>query len=252
MAPTGKLPARAQQLISGTEAVRAASRRTRSPKSDPFQAPASHAATAAAPASDSTPKDKSASTAAPASGAQGATTAPSSPAVSTPPPATPVTPSQPGGDDGSAPAPASGARGVDVRFGERIPARLQRRIPRLQTFAAHGAILAIFVKYSPTRDKAVFAIAPSTRVEGQIECRRKAGLCRYIDIPAGKGVRLTTRGSDGAPVTRRLDVARIVRPSQTDVTATASSAPADGSCLLGKLLALRAVDLRLAGDACSS
>ena len=116
---------------------------------------------------------------------------------------------------------------------------MYRSIPRLQTFVAEGRVVAIFVKYSPTRDKAVFAIAPGTRLEGDIECRRKQGLCRYLDIPAGKGMRLTIRDSDGNRIHRRIDVHRITRPSQPGTAATASSAPADGSCLLGKMLALR-------------
>jgi hypothetical protein len=98
---------------------------------------------------------------------------------------------------------------VDVRFGKEVDAKLRRKIPRLQTFVARGDVIAVFVKYSPTRDKAVFAIAPTTIVTGDVECRRKEGLCRYVDIPAGSFARLTTRAKDGSLVTRRLAVVRV-------------------------------------------
>lgn len=248
VAPAGKLPARAQRLLAGTAVVGVTSRRKRGHRTDPFQAPSSHSASTASSGGGSSAK-KDASTAAPASGSGAGATA-ATPAVTGPQPTPPASPDPSGGNDDAGTSPT--ARWVDVRFGKRIPAQLHRRIPRLQTFSAKGRIVAIFVKYSPTRNKAVFAIAPGTLIDGTIDCRRKAGLCRYIDIPAGKGVRLTTRGSDGTLVTRRLDVERIVRASRTDATATASSAPANGSCLLGKMLTLGASDMPVAGDVCAS
>ena len=248
-APAGELPARAQRLLTGREAQGVASRTARSRRSDPFQGPASDAESSSAPAGDASAKQSSPPAPDATAGAQASVTTPSSPAVTAPRPTTPGAPPQPEGNDEGAPI-SPPMRLIDVRFGERRPARMYRRIPRLQTFVAEGRVVAIFVKYSPTRDKAVFAISPGTLVDGQLECRRKAGLCRYIDVPAGKGVRLTTRGSDGGRVTRRLDVHRIVRPSQSGTAATASSAPANGSCLLDELLALGAGDLPPAGDAC--
>lgn len=247
-APAGELPARAQRLITGSEVVAATSRGPRSRKSDPFQAPSSHRDSKAAPAGDSAGAEKSAP-AADSPGAPAGEAQPSSGAAEPQPtaPESPTSPSQPEGDDAP---PSSGARLVDVRFGARRPARMYRRIPRLQTFVADGAIVAIFVKYSPTRKKAVFAIAPGTRLEGDIKCRRKQGLCRYLDIPAGKGVRLTIRDSDGTRIHRRIDVHRIKR-ARSGTTVTASSAPANGSCLLDKMLALGAGDLPPAGDACT-
>jgi len=93
----------------------------------------------------------------------------------------------------------------------------------------------------------VFAIAPSTVVRGDVECRRKEDLCRWVDIPAGTSVRLTTSTTDGTLVTRRLAVERIQR---TD--AVTSTAPANASCLLSKLLTLSADDLPPTTDACPS
>ena len=135
---------------------------------------------------------------------------------------------------------------VNVRFG-RTMAGKARRVPRLQTFKAGGSVVAMFVKYSPARNKAVFAIAPSTRVSGDVECRRKEGVCRYVDIPAGKHVRLRTRTATGSLVSRRLDVVSIKRVTET-VAATTATAPApratplaQATCLLKNLLALPSV-----------
>jgi len=243
-APAGELPARAQRLLTGSDAETAASWRTSSRKSDPFQAPSSHTDTKAAA---TVAGSKSKQTTATAPGAAPGGTQPSAASGSAPVPTTPqAVPPPIGGDAVSTPA-----RAVDVRFGERMPGRLHRGIPRFQTFVADGRIIAMFLKYSPKRDKAVFAIAPGTLIDGTIECRRKEGLCRYVDIPAGKGVRLITRGSGSTIVIRRLDVVRIVRPAQSDATATASSASAAGTCLLGKLLALGVRDLPPASDACA-
>lgn len=244
-APAGELPARAQRLISGSDAETAASRRRASRKSDPFQAPASHTAATSATAGSSEKKNTSAAASEQSSAATAGPTQ-SGPARGTGSAPAPTVP-QPIGDDGG----SSLARVVDVRFGERMPARLHRSIPRGQIFVAGGRVVAIFLKYSPTRDKAVFAIAPGTLIDGTIECRRKEGLCRYIDIPAGKGVRLITRGNGGTTVARRLDVVRIVRPSQPGATATASSVPVTAACLLGKMLALEASDMPPASDACT-
>lgn len=249
-APAGELPARAQRLISGRDAATAASRRTASRRSDPFQAPSSHTAATSATAGSSEAKRTSAAGSEDSSAASSGATQPSpaSGSGSAPAPTVPAGEPRPIGDDGG----SSLARRVDVRFGERMPARLHRGIPRGQTFLAGGRVVAIFLKYSPTRDKAVFAIAPGTLIDGTIECRRKEGLCRYVDIPAGKGVRLITRGNGGTIVARRLDVVRIVRPSRSGATTTASSAPVNAACLLGKMLALKASDMPPAGDACTS
>jgi hypothetical protein len=137
---------------------------------------------------------------------------------------------------------------VNVRYGARMGAR-EHRVPRLQTFKAAGTVVAMFVKYSPARHKAVFAIAPSTVVKGDVKCRRKEGVCRYVDIPAGKHVRLYTRTARGTLVSRRLDVVSIERVPATAAAVTAP-APAprttplsQATCLLKSLLALPSVIL---------
>lgn len=99
---------------------------------------------------------------------------------------------------------------VDVRFGESVSeARLQRSIPRLELFEARGDAVAIFVKYSPARDKAVFAVSPTALISGPVQCRRVNGACRYLDIPSGSHARVTMRHSDGSWLTRRIDVVDI-------------------------------------------
>ena len=252
-APAGELPARAQRLLTAGELpASTAARKPGAKAADPFQAPASHRRKAAAAAKGESPAEPAAPKAGGASGpvpvvvtnADG-----TKPATTSPTTLAPVRPAT------SATAkPKTAAKrpaAVDVRFGKRLPGRVHRRIPRLQTFVAGGRVIAIFVKYSPSRDKAVFAIAPRTLVTGDVECRRKEGLCRYVDVPAGKHVRLTTLTPGGSLVSRRLDVMRIDRtPSAGGSAKAARSASADGACLLGRLLALGARDLPLAGDAC--
>jgi hypothetical protein len=254
-APEGELPARAQRLLATTSATgKDVTRKAAGRAGDPFQPPSSAAANAAAASGD---KPKPAAAAA-------------APAADKPIPvvianadgSTPTTAAAPAtGTGSSTPAPITNGsvktvakRGisVDVRFGKTLPSRLRRSIPRLQTFVAGGRVIAIFVKYSPKRHKAVFAIGPNTLVRGDVDCRRKQDVCRYVDIPAGKHVRLTTLAANGSLVTRRLDVVRIGRASSLSATAASVGAPANGSCLLGKLLTLGAKDAPLASDACAN
>lgn len=252
-AAAGRLPARAERLLATSDAT--TSEKRRSGKSgDPFRAPASRGGSSTADATSKAAASSGKETTTDAAGADAA------PRVTDPIPVVitngdgseRTSPAQPIGDESatSTSTPA-GTRSVDVRWGARMPARLYRAIPRLQTFVAGGRVVAIFVKYSPKRDKAVFAIAPKTLVRGEIDCRRKAGVCRYVDIPAGRGVRLTTVGTDGSLVTRRLDVERVKRVSRSGAAA-ASTSPGNGACLLGKLLRLEADDMPLASDACPS
>jgi len=63
-------------------------------------------------------------------------------------------------------------------------------------------------------------------------------------------VRLATRASDGTLRSHRLDVVRIDDTSQTGSPGAADSGPANGSCLLAKLLTLTANDPPLTRDAC--
>ena len=254
-APTGELPTRAGRLLASKDAAKPAARRS-GKRGDPFQAPSSHrGSTSTGPAAQNAGS--------PAAQQPAAVGAPATqPQVSGPVPVVvtnadgtrTATAQQPSADRArsSRPTPKpKAARAVDVRFGTRMPGALHRSIPRLQTFVAGGRVIAIFVKHSPRRHKAVFAIAPNTLVAGDITCRRKNGVCRYVDIPPGRGVRLTTLAADGSLITRRLDVVQTRSASQKrPATAVARRAASDGSCLLGKLLRLSADDAPLAGDAC--
>ncbi len=203
--------------LLATSAARKHAARERSRKADPFQGPSSGASKTA---EKKTSSEKTKTSTAP----EPVPVVITNPDGTAPDPTTPTTPATPaapiGGDDAPTKViPETRPMLVNVRFGVRIPAPLHPVIPRLQTLNAGGRVVAIFVKYSPTRDKAVFAIAPDSLLSGDIDCRRKDGVCRYVDIPAGKGVRLTVTTSAGTPVTRRLDVVSInphPDPSATD------------------------------------
>ena len=101
---------------------------------------------------------------------------------------------------------------VDIRFGPKNDTKIRRAIPRNKAFYIHGKLVAVFVKYSPSRKKAVFAVAPGLHISGPVKCRVEDGVCRYLDIPAGSHARLTmvTR-QQGTSCSRRLDVVRIKR-----------------------------------------
>lgn len=242
-APAGQLPARG---LLATSAARKHAARERSRKADPFQGPSSGASKTS---EKKTSSDESKTSTAPEP-VPVVITNPDGTAPTTP--TTPATPTAPiGGDDAPTKViPDTRPMIVNVRFGVRIPAPLSPVVPRLQTFNAGDRVVAIFVKYSPTRDKAVFAIAPDALLSGDIDCRRKEGVCRYVDIPVGKGVRLTVTTSAGTPVTRRLDVVSINPHPDPNSTDGVSPAPVNGACLLGKLLALSPGDASLATEAC--
>jgi hypothetical protein len=208
VAREGRLPARAQRLLATGDAATVEQRRRVTRAShDPFRPPPGHRSTKSSAAAATKDSSTSASANKPLAvvitNADGSTTDAGGSATKTDPTPAPTT----GGDKPSEPTVSSAA--VDVRFGAQPGAKLRREIPRLQTFVADGDIVAVFVKYSPKRDKAVFAIAPSTIVTGDVQCRRKEGVCRYVDIPAGSYARLTTLGENGSLVTRRLDVVRV-------------------------------------------
>jgi hypothetical protein len=207
------VPAQAQRLLTETDASATRGRRLSRSARDPFRVPASSGkASAGARGKKSSSKKKKTS-------AAGSKPTDPVPVVITnadgsKPPASPSAPAAaPSAGGGSTPTPSAGgpssAPSVDVRFGARIDSRIQRQIPRLKTFEVGGKIAVVFVKYSPTSHKAIFAIDPSTTVLGDIDCRRIDGLCRYVDIPAGKYARLTFTADDGSRVSRRLDVVRV-------------------------------------------
>jgi hypothetical protein len=141
---------------------------------------------------------------------------------------------------------------VDARFGQRMGTMLRYRIPRLQTFRAGGNVAAMFVRYSTTRDVAVFAIAPSTKVDGDVSCRKVKNVCRYVDIPAGSYARLRLLGRDGSVISRRLDVVSIRHlplAGNEDAMPRATTG-ATASCLLKGLLRLPASLPSISFDAC--
>lgn len=141
---------------------------------------------------------------------------------------------------------------VDVRFAKRQGTMLRYRVPHLQTFRAGGKVAAMFVHYSAARDVAVFAIAPSTTVAGDVSCRKVKNVCRYVDIPAGAYARLRLRGSDGTLVSRRLDVVSIRHlPLAGNEDAMPLVTPtATASCLLKGLLKLSVSVPSISFDAC--
>jgi hypothetical protein len=209
------LPARAQRLLTTTDASATRPGLSRSAR-DPFRAPASRSAKSArARAKKSSSAKKTAQTTSSAGSTQSRRVVPviiitpkgTKPAASTPA----ATPS--GGTSSGTSTPRSSAGSstpaVDMRFGAEKDSPIHREIPRLKSFEVGGRTAVVFVKYSPSRHKAIFAIDPTTTVRGDVHCRRIDGLCRYVDIPAGKYARLTFVNDDGSRVSRRLDVVRV-------------------------------------------
>lgn len=267
-ATPGKLPAPAERLVSTSD--KAATPRSKARrKQDPFAPPSSGKATEAA------------------AGATAATPAGSAPVVTTPPSGSVVIRNSDGSTATMAvpktsskkatakkktttkkattkkPAPkvtapkqtTTVAGGetvsyVDVRFGKRKDSMLRYRVPRLQTFRAGGNVAAMFVHYSQTRDVAVFAIAPSTTVAGDVECRKVKGVCRYVDIPAGSYARLRMRAADGSVISRRLDVVSIRHLSGAEDPMPRATSLETATCLLKGLLKLPASLPSIPVDAC--
>ena len=92
----------------------------------------------------------------------------------------------------------------------------------MQAFFIRGKVAAVFVKYSPSLRKAVFAVAPGIHVSGPVTCRVQNGACRYLDIPAGSYARLTMLTAKREIVRRRLDVEHITRRTSSQKTAAAA------------------------------
>ncbi|MDP2710534.1 MAG: hypothetical protein Q8O56_04890 [Solirubrobacteraceae bacterium] len=254
-AAEAKLPDRAARLLATSDGATVKGRATGA-ASDPFSPPAAVRAAAAAaasggggaatpPATGATTGNGAASNAAPAQPApvvvqngDGRTPRPSG--------------SSPGRSPGSTPARTSPVPeiAVDIRYGAVQNSKVRRAIPRMQPFYIHGKLVAVFVKYSPSRKKATFAVAPGVLVTGPVKCRQQDGVCRYVDIPAGSHVRLTTLSSTRNIVSRRLDVVRTKRSSSSSTRATAASTASERACLLRKLQAQKAGDAPLERDAC--
>jgi hypothetical protein len=215
------LPARARRLLTTTDAEQSSGRRLASSARDPFQAPASRSAAAKKASKASTAKSSSSSSSSKKSDT------PAKGTISDPVPVIILTPKgtktkdstsmgtgtstsrSTTSDSDSTDSTEKSLPTVDVRFGAHKDSPIHRRIPRLKTFEVGGDAAVIFVKYSPSRHKAVFAINPTTTVRGDNRCRRQDGVCSYVDIPAGSYARLTFTRPDGSRVSRRLDVVRV-------------------------------------------
>jgi len=276
VAAPGKLPVRAEKLLNASDKAAAPRKRSTRAGQDPFAPPASARQAAEAPATATAPAPATAS--ASKSGGSSSTTAipvvitnsdGSKATVSVPTKPTATKPTKPRKrstskrrtkpkSKPSTPATPATVTYVDVRFAKRMGSMVRYRVPRLQTFRAGGRVAAMFVKYSPARDKAVFAIAPSTKVVGKLRCRTKKGVCRYVDIPAGSSVRLRMRTESGSVVSRRLEVVRIRRlpvavaaASPSGTKASARSTPlAEAKCLLNSLLKLPVIVPSISADFC--
>ncbi len=268
-AQPGELPTGGERLV--TESNKATTPRYKGgSSSDPFAPPAS--AIAATKAANAPAATKSPSNAKSSNGATSAGKLPSKAVITnadgsktTITTQKPSTSKKPTPKAKSAPQPKATppARSkttyasVSVRFAKKQDSKARRNIPRLQTFKAGDTVAAMFVKYSPARKKAVFAIAPSTKVSGDVKCRRKKGVCRYVDIPEGKSVRLTVLKANGAKITRRLDVVKVLTTSEIAAssapapTVAARTAPlAQATCLLKGMLVLPVFYPSLPADAC--
>jgi hypothetical protein len=262
-AAPGQLPASAGKVVSTSDKAVIARQRSKAKAQDPFAPPASakksasttSATKSAAKQTASTPKaiplvitnsngDKL-TISTPKTKKKTSSKKTTAPKTTTPQPTTPtVSVSKP-------------VTYVDVRFGKALPSKVHHRVPRMETFRAGGKVAAIFVKYSPARNKAVFAVAPSTKVKGDVKCRRKAGACRYVDLGEGQHVRLSMRAPDGSVVSRRLDVVSIYRASApisasgTPATTPLSTPIAEATCLLKRLLSLSPILPSISVDACA-
>lgn len=235
----GDLPARAQRLLTTTGPKSPRGRRTGKGQ-DPFQAPA---ASARSDAREDATAGRSPSTAAGGGGPANPV-----PVVITDANGKKVQPTT--GSDatpgGSGTTPAAGVA-VDVRFSKHGTRHVMRSIPPMKPFSVAGKLIASFVRYSPTRKAAVFAVSPGTSVDG-VACRHEDGTCRYVDISAGKHARLTLVTTQGQLITRRIDVVRI---TLTPAGTAPQKSAVDGACLLKKLLKLGLGDPPVKSDACA-
>jgi len=213
-AEAGTLPATGSKLVTTSDKAVTPRHKTKGAKGkDPFAPPASAAKAAAAAAA---PPATTTTTGSAAKGAKNSSTK-AIPVVITDSSGTQLS-IRSGGSKKTTPkktttaSVAADVDTVDVRFGEKSGTKIRRGVKQLKTLKVDGKVAAVFVKWSPNRKKAVFAIPATTIVSGDIDCRRKEGVCRYVDIPVGKYARLTWLTEDGGSyVTRRLDVVRFHR-----------------------------------------
>lgn len=266
-ATEAKLPARAARLLATTDAG-APGGRAKGSAQDPFAPPSSYRAAAAAAAKGgvagtpaATTTTASAASAKSGSGPGGSSSKPvevvitnpgTTPSTSGTTPSTSGTTSNSTGSSSRRPSSLTADNAsIDIRFGPRVDTRIKRGIPRQKPFYIHGKLVAMFVKYSPSRNAAVFAVAPGLHLTGPLKCRVVNGSCRYLDIPAGAHAWITTITANRTIVKRRLDVVRIKRRSASSTSRAASaSARNEASCLARKLVAMERGDALLDRDAC--
>ena len=106
------------------------------------------------------------------------------------------------------------------------------------------------MKYSQSRKKAVFAVAPGVHISGPSSSRVTDNV-RYVDIASGSHARLTLVTASKTVVSRRLDVVRAKSRTTSNTTkATAASTRTEAACLLGKLKAMKPGDQLISRDAC--
>jgi len=121
----------------------------------------------------------------------------------------------------------------------------------LQTFRAGGRIAAMFVRYSAKRRVAVFAVAPSTIVKGDVRCREVKGVCRYVDLPAGSYARVVLKDLNGKLISRRLDVVSVRKVRGAEDPAPREQPLDTATCLLRSLLRLTPGVTSITSDACA-
>ena len=250
-ATEAKLPPRAARLLDASDGD-AVSGRASGRSADPFAPPASYRAAIAA--AEKGPVSGTTSASSPAASTDGGAASPAAPApavIETPGSTTPSTPKR--GTSEATPSRKLTARNasVDIRFGPKADTRIKRAFPRQKGLYIHGKLVAMFAKYSPSRNAAVFALAPGLHVTGDVNCRVVGGSCRYIDVPAGEHVWLTYITPNRTIVNRRLDVVRVKRRGAgSSTTARSASARSAASCLMSKLVGMTVGDALLDRDAC--
>ena len=249
-ATPAKLPARAARLLAANDGD-ASNGATKGSAQDPFNPPSSVRAAAAAAAkggaATTAPKSATAKSSGTSAGKttepipvvikndDGKSSAKSNPSASTAPKST-----------------RSSTRtiAVDIRFGAKKDSKIRRAIPSNQALYIHGKLVAVFVKYSPSRKKAIFAVAPGVHISGPASSRVTDNV-RYVDIKPGSHARLTLVTPSRTIVSRRLDVVRAkARTSSNTTRATAAGARTEAACLLGKLTAMKPGDSLIRRDAC--
>ena len=260
-ATEAKLPARAARLLAATDTGTPG--QASGSTQDPFAPPASYRAAVAAAAKGAATVGGTDAAAKATGGGGSSSTKPipgviknpgSSTQTSTPTPTpTPSTTNDRPARTAPAKSLNAGNAGVDIRFGPKAETPIKRAIPRKKGFYIHGKLVAMFVKYSPSRSAAVFAVAPGLHITGAVKCRVIGGACRYIDVPAGQHVWLTYITPNRTIVNRRLDVVRIQRRSpRSGTTAASASTRSEAACLMQELVGMKLGDALLDRDACKS